>query len=286
MFKEAQLVDLRYYVVSIVAVFLSLTLGIVLGTVIVDKGVLIEQQNRLVKSIERDLNNLRSTNSELQERVKNLEEFEKEVVPWALEKRLNNQRVGVVVMEKEKIEFTKDIIEILQQAGARATLVQINWPASLSLSEEKFLRQFINFPENVDLTDEVWQEEAVKLVLDNLTQLPNRNFLKKAEEQNFLKVSDSTLLPLQSMVFVGNGKVDVLELFAEKLKNRPLRVVGAHVSSGKPSEGLLLFQSLGFPTVNNVDTLEGQVAVALLLSGGEGNFGENSPRFLPELGER
>lgn len=280
------MVDLRYYVVSLVAIFFSLTLGIVLGSVIVDKGVLIEQQNRLVKSIERDLNNLRNTNSDLQERVKNLEEFEKEIVPWALEKRLNNQRVGVVVMGEEKNEFTKNIIEILQQAGAQATLIQINWPASFNSSEEKFLRQFINFPENTDLNEAAWQEEAVNLVLNNLTQLPNRDFLKKAEQQNFLKVNDITLLPLQSVVFVGNGEVDALKLFAEKLKNRPLRVVGAHLSSTKPSEGLLLFQSLGLPTVNNVDTLEGQVALALLLSSGEGNFGANSPRFLPELGER
>jgi hypothetical protein len=40
--------NLRYHIVSLVAVFLALTVGLVLGTVVVERGVLTKQRAALV----------------------------------------------------------------------------------------------------------------------------------------------------------------------------------------------------------------------------------------------
>ncbi len=51
--------DMRYHIASLVAVFLALTVGIVLGTAIVNRGVLVRQQNALVGSLRTEFASLR-----------------------------------------------------------------------------------------------------------------------------------------------------------------------------------------------------------------------------------
>lgn len=57
--------NLRYHIASLVAVFLALAIGLVLGTVVVERGYLDQQRNSLVKSLQTDFTGLKKDNADL-----------------------------------------------------------------------------------------------------------------------------------------------------------------------------------------------------------------------------
>ncbi|MDX6287307.1 MAG: hypothetical protein QOG53_2792 [Frankiales bacterium] len=89
------MIDFRYHVVSIVAVFLALALGIVIGTYTIN--------GQLLKNIRHQVSSLRSQNDGLRGRVQDLErqqrqagDLVKAVSPLVLQNRLASQRVILV----------------------------------------------------------------------------------------------------------------------------------------------------------------------------------------------
>ncbi|HEY4687266.1 MAG TPA: copper transporter, partial [Candidatus Subteraquimicrobiales bacterium] len=65
--------DVRYHLVSLVAVFLALALGILMGSVIAGRGTLVERQNALIEGIQADVNRIQKENKGLHEELKNSE---------------------------------------------------------------------------------------------------------------------------------------------------------------------------------------------------------------------
>jgi hypothetical protein len=133
-------VDFRYHVVSIIAVFLALTVGIVLGTYALNGQVL--------KNLKHQVNQIRHDNDGLRNHVRSLEHqqgqdraFVSAVDPLIIEQRLAKQRVVIIQAPGASNGLTKSINGIVALAGATVTAtvkVSKSWtdPAQVPLLDD------------------------------------------------------------------------------------------------------------------------------------------------------
>jgi hypothetical protein len=110
-------VDFRYHIVSIVAVFLALAVGIVLGTYTINGQVL--------SNIRHQVRSLRHDNDGLHGRIRTLERqqgqdraFVAAVDPLIVKDRLAKKRVAIILAPGASSGMAKDVGEMLTSAGA------------------------------------------------------------------------------------------------------------------------------------------------------------------------
>jgi hypothetical protein len=111
------LISFRYHVVSIVAVFLALALGVLLGTTVVNQGVIENLSQRTNNAVTRS-EQLRSQVSELQAELRSWDRFGAAVEPMLISGQLNAREVVIVTQEGVDAAEVDGVREALTDAGA------------------------------------------------------------------------------------------------------------------------------------------------------------------------
>lgn len=114
------MIDFRYHLVSIIAVFFALAVGIVLGA-----GPLGE---RVEEDLPDQLEELRLTNQQYQEQIRRLEaqqefrsSFVDAVTPELVSNRLDNRQVALIALPGSDGEVVEAMADLLETAGATVT---------------------------------------------------------------------------------------------------------------------------------------------------------------------
>jgi len=111
------MVDFRYHLVSIIAVFLALAVGIVLGATAIE-GPAYNTLNNRVTAVGKDRDALRATNDELIEQLAKQSRFAEAVLPFAAAGRLADERVVIVSAPGASAQVGDTAAQALQTAGA------------------------------------------------------------------------------------------------------------------------------------------------------------------------
>lgn len=114
------MVDFRYHLISIVAVFLALGVGLLIGS-----GLLGE---RLVEGLRNEVSDVRATNQRLQGeladqdvRLRQLDASYDDIAPWIVDGELDGERIVVVTFQSTDGDFVTDVTASLEQAGGTVT---------------------------------------------------------------------------------------------------------------------------------------------------------------------
>jgi len=110
-------IDFRYHLVSIVAIFLALAIGIVLGTTALNGPVTSGLQKSLT-SLSGDANNLHTQNAALNQQLNGANSFAQAAAPQLLKRLLDGQRVVLIGAPGASSEVEHGVTVALQQAGA------------------------------------------------------------------------------------------------------------------------------------------------------------------------
>lgn len=111
------MISFRFHVVSIVAVFLALAIGIVVGSTVIDRAIVEGLRNR-VDEVSDNLDERQADNDALQEQVEDLTEFTDQSAPLSVDGRLADTVTVVVTddgVDRDPVDRT---IELLGQAGS------------------------------------------------------------------------------------------------------------------------------------------------------------------------
>jgi len=111
------MVDFRYHLVSIIAVFLALAVGIVLGTTTIN-GPVLDTLNRRMDSLSTDRDTLRSDNDVLTKRLADEDNYAQAVLPFAVAGRLAGERIVMVSTHDAPAETRNGTAQVLMTAGA------------------------------------------------------------------------------------------------------------------------------------------------------------------------
>lgn len=114
------MVDFRYHLVSIIAVFLALAVGLVVGATTINEP-LFDTLNSRVTSLTSDRDTLRSDNDTMARRLESNTAYAKAVLPYAVSGRLTGQQVVVVSAPESPVTVRESVENALTTAGATVT---------------------------------------------------------------------------------------------------------------------------------------------------------------------
>jgi Copper transport outer membrane protein, MctB len=113
-------IDFRYHVVSIVAVFLALTVGLVLGASFL-KGAAVTNLKDSITSLTTQRNNLQQANRTQGNQMADLNTYISETAPIAVQNYLDGYNVSVVQINGSDPALTSATLTYLADAGAKVT---------------------------------------------------------------------------------------------------------------------------------------------------------------------
>ena len=127
--------NLRYHLASLVAVFLALALGLVLGGLVVGQGALDAQQRAIVTGLQRDFKRLNEDNRRLSAEIALQRGFSTQMTDEWVKNRLTGKTI-VVLTSGDKSEGLQAAITSIERAGGTAAVVKLE-KAGMGLSDKK-----------------------------------------------------------------------------------------------------------------------------------------------------
>ncbi len=116
------MINFRFHLVSLIAVFLALALGVVVGSTVIDRAIVDGLEAR-IDVVERNAEEVRSENDELRERLGELGDFVEQAAPYAIDGHLDGESVVVLAVRGIDEDAVRSVVGTLRQAGAHAPAI-------------------------------------------------------------------------------------------------------------------------------------------------------------------
>lgn len=260
------MIDLKFYVASIMAVFLALALGILLGSVIVgQQGKPISE--KLIKSIEADIERVRTENQLLSRENQEMNKFLNEVYPYLIKNHLLNEKIGLVYFDSEAEGTVREVKNFLEGASAKAGLVSLDLQA-FNKSDLTTTAQSLGF--------ELVQETSLTTVLSSLSSMLTTSTVdsfQRLGKLDFLEVKEFGLkdLPFTYLVFFLPSNPEEVNKLAE-VNFDPKKTILVLSKPASESSGQQL-PNFSSTVIFGIDTLPGKVSLVFAFGSSKARLG-------------
>lgn len=144
------MINFRFHLVSLIAVFLALALGIVVGSTVIDRAI-VDGLKAQIDRVERNAEEQHRENERLEREIGEVRTFAEAEIPFALEGRLASDvpvPVVIVALRGSNEDDTRAVVEAVRQAGAVAPAVLWIEPAWVAddQDERASLRSMLGLP--------------------------------------------------------------------------------------------------------------------------------------------
>ncbi|WP_027356032.1 copper transporter [Desulfofundulus thermocisternus] len=288
------IIDLKYHIASLVAVFLALGIGILVGSTLLGNDALTRQQKQLADKLMLQMEQLREKNEAVEARASALEmdnerqkQFEKQVLPVLVRERLSGYRLAII--ETNSYGFPDDLIATLRLAGAEVQSITTVLNGFYIDGNRQALEKKLGWS---NLTDEQLTTRLAAEIARGLVKGKNKA-MEVLVEEDLLKISGNYGVPLDGVIIIGGSqdrkmvRVQALDLpLIDTLLQYKVPVYGVE-ETGVLYSYMQDYQKKRITTVDNIDTIPGQVALVYALTGKPGHYGvkPTAQKFLPELDE-
>lgn len=278
----------RYHATSLIAVFLALAVGILVGAQFGGDALTSTRRN-LEHSLTGEVQDARSRADELSGKLARSDEFASRVYPTLVHNRLAGRRIGVIALGDLPGETVGAIEDTLGPTGARLVGVGVvREPVDLSgLADDLAKTRFAALRRNPDQLSAFGVGIGRQLVRGG-------TLLERVRKQLFSRASgnfgalDGVIVVRQvpeDMGPVQHGNATQLEsALMSGITGTRTAAVGVEASTAEPSS-VSFFNGNDLSSVDDVDTAAGRVATVFALLGAEGSFGVkgSADRLLPDL---
>ncbi|HEX3737994.1 MAG TPA: copper transporter [Solirubrobacterales bacterium] len=278
----------RYHATSLIAVFLALAVGILIGAEF-GGDALTETRKNLEQSLVGNLQDARSRADDLSGELGQADEFDEKVYPVLTRDRLQGKRVAIVALGGLPSEITSAVEDALVPTGAKLVGVGVvREPVDAAgLASELSKTRFAHLQEETDELSELGVGVGRQIVIGGtLPELVRGQLFSRASGE-FGKLDAVIVVRDQP-----EGMGPVQRSTANQLETALLggitatRVPAVGVeSTGTEPSSISFFQSNDLSSVDDVDNTAGEVALVFAMLGAEGSFGVKSSadRLLPDL---
>ncbi|MBS4023099.1 MAG: copper transporter [Dethiobacter sp.] len=253
---------LKDHIISLVAVFLALGLGILIGSGMSD-DMLVKQQRLIIDQMSKDFRSLRSERMDLEARVQLLTrdlyfwgQYQNALYPRLVNGMLENKKAAIIC---HGIPLIQGIVDILSDAGAQLTMLAVIDP------------------------DEGWTDRDGLMASATAALLTGKNLSGEQKELiDYLLLNEKIFLreshaaPPEAIIFLLGDKKSTNRRFVLELGRliTEEKILAVAVEASATADSLLAdFKEMGLPTIDNADTVFGQVSLLAVLQGAEGHFG-------------
>jgi hypothetical protein len=278
----------RYHATSLVAVFLALAIGILIGAEF-GGDALTNTRKDLEHSLTGNLQDARARADELDGKLARSDEFANRVYPALVRDRLAGRRIGVVALGDLPGNTSSAIEDALGPTGARLVGIGVvREPVDLrGLSDDLAKTRFADIRTNPD-TLTAFATGAGRQIVRGGTLLDRvRSQLFSRASGNFGAL-DGVIVVRQSPEEMGplqrSTAAQLEAALMGGITGTRTPAVGVETSTSEPSS-VSFFAGNDLSSVDDVETAAGQVATVFALLGAEGSFGVkgSADRLLPDL---
>jgi len=284
-------INFRYHVVSLTAVFLALAIGLVVGTAALN-GPVADSLKSQISALSKDNSNKRDQINQYRDELNKNQDFATQIAPAYLNNQLAGRKVLVVALPNTA-DYADGVIAMLKVAGATVT-------AKITVQDKFFdpnntfelldlagqssqpTIQMEGLPLNSDGVETASAQLALGLLqragaaqatADDVAAL-----LTAYTKQGYLAVGDNAVGGAEGTVIVsGEPPTDkdaakknqsAVTMATQFGKNKPLVVSGVEVGDGNLISGVRGDPKLvkEISTVDNASTAQGQVATAMVVA--------------------
>ena len=289
--------DIRYHVATLVAIFIALGVGILIGSTLVGGDVMVEQQKKIISQLEAQFDDLRERESQMaQENAfmsnvsRNYEEFSRTFSVPLIKNRLNGYRVAIIVTGGQ--EIPAGMLNSLSLAGARVDSTTVVLPG-IRLNDSGLLIRVCDYYQLDHSTppDELRKMIALSAagIVANGGDSEARTFL---EDNNLVNFDGDYGGILDEVILIGGARDENLNYpasvdawFIRSLQNYNKNILGCETSR-VPISYMTTYQEFDISTIDDIDMTPGQIAMVRVLEGETGDYGVKSTakKFMPPPG--
>ncbi len=274
------MLDMRYHVISLVAVFLALAIGIALGI-----GLTAEQKGE-IESLQKTFSEVKEKNESLHDELNVYKGYTAESKPYMLADRLPERAFVVITGMEPDENALESIHDAIISAGGNVPLTV--HMATAAVYEDTALLQGLAQAFGLPAETGVIRERVLAEVVEQLKNASSPEILTMLDQVGVIQMKGVLPGPVTGAVLLGSiEEADVMEStdlpLLRAFAAAEFPVVG--VSSLDASEdAMIIYKKNGISTVDHVNTVPGEVALVLVLQGGSGNYGSGraAERILPE----
>ncbi|MGI5879261.1 MAG: copper transporter [Syntrophomonadaceae bacterium] len=290
------MIDLRYHITSIVAVFLALAIGILIGSTIVGDNLMVDQQKKLIDRLEEQFTALHESEDELKARnqyqekiISQYENYSQSMLPILIKQRLEGYKAGIVVTGGSDIPA--GMLNSLSIAGVNVVSKTVVL-SEVNLNNQEVRTRLIQFY-NLDAKTSV---DSIRMqVADSVASIlmgqADAAVLALLQELGLIKMDGLTDETLDGVIIVGGTNDDNLAYpysfdqgLILTLLNGGKKVYGVENSEILTSY-MEEYQKHNISTIDNIDLSPGQISLILAMAGEPGHYGikPTAKRFIPTL---
>ena len=278
----------RYHATSLIAVFLALAIGILIGAEF-GGDALTDTRKDLEGSLVNNLQDARSRSDELSAQLGQANEFAERVYPALTRDELDGKRVAIVALGGLPSDDLEAAEEALGPTGARLVGVGVvREPVDLAgLADDLAKTRFADLRENPDSLTALGVGLGRQLVVGGTLPEVVRGHLFSRASGSFgaldgvivVRSQPQDMGPLQR---TNAGTLESGLLGGITATRAP--AVGIETSTAEPSS-IGVFQANDLASVDNVEQAAGQLALVYALLGAKGDFGVkgSADQLLPDL---
>ncbi len=278
----------RYHATSLIAVFLALAVGILIGAEF-GGDALTETRKNLENSLVGNLQDARGRVEDLNGELGHAEEFDEKVYPVLTRDRLQGKRIALIAFGSLPGEITSAVEEALGPTGAKLVGVGVvREPVDATgLAEELANTRFSELATEPEQMNELGTGVGRQIVIGGTLPEVVRGGLFTHASGEFGVLDGVIVVRSQpeGMGPVQRSTANALETSMLKgITATKVPTVGVESTTTEPSS-ISFFQTNDLSSVDDIDTTAGEVALVYALSGEEGSFGVKSSadRLLPNL---
>ena len=280
----------KYHIVTITAIFLALTVGLVIGSLYVSPQ-LADKQGKEIRKLQ---SSLQLSLSQQKRQLQHYGEFIEQTRPTLLKNKLNGTKVAII-QTGDYPDVVSKVKEALQSAGA--LVVSETSIESAYQQSDEMMKKNLEALHTEDIRIPTDRQSLARLVAEILTgkYLASDDILKTLVDARFLRTTKESnyQIPVRYFVFVVGSRTDypvrveqIDKPLIDALHDQKAIVVACEpLESAFSDIPIYNEQNLEVATVDNVDTDLGACALVFALKGDKKHYGvkETAKQLLPSM---
>jgi hypothetical protein len=270
------MLNFRYHALSLVAVFLSLAIGLLLGVAIGDKGLVSSAEQDVRASLRGDVRDAQAERDDTRAQLQERQQFERDAYPALVGGRLAGLRIALIELGGASDRMWNLTKDALQGSGATLTSVSVI-REPLQLDELAAAARGTRYEQLVNEA-ELLHPFATRLGI----QFTHGGRLLRLVRRDLLQQGSGTLTGADGVVVVRNTPeldgedAEIVDTFEDGLmrglRAQDVPVVGVETTDTETSQ-IDWFKDHELSSVDDLDDPIGRAALVFALAGQRGSFG-------------
>ncbi len=281
--------DFRYHALSLMAVFIALAVGLLLGVAIGDEELVSSAKDDVRESLRDDVRQANGERDDARTDAAEARNFIDEALPILTGGQLRGRSIGIVLLGDEAPETVRSVREALEPTGAEVELVAV---VRESVDPEEIAgraggTRYAALDRDEDLLDDFGRRAAIQMVEGGRLIEEVRTALLRSLSGEFGGLDGVVLMrsPGEPDDEAAADRANALEDgLARGFVDAGVSTVGIERQTTDPSQ-ISWYRERDLSSVDNVNEAAGRAALVFALAGADGAFGtkDSAQALLPPV---